>query len=113
MDSVGIFSLVWEVSKDLYIYYRAIKEHNRDIDELRAQVLALQESSQAVLTTLNRDGAKAEDYVEVHKALSRCSQASIRLRVAVGKATSEGTQSQKLSDKPRSTRQRSSQRSKT
>lgn len=47
-DPVGVTSLVYEVSKDLYPYYRALKHCDADIKELRAQLLWLQQAFDAI-----------------------------------------------------------------
>lgn len=65
---MGVISLVWEVSKDLCTYYKVIKGRDRDIEELRAQWLGLQELCNAVTKALARDGAVTEDTSAVGQA---------------------------------------------
>lgn len=84
-DAVGVTSLVYEVSKDLYTYYRALKHCDADIKELRVQLLWLQQASDAITTTLARDGVKAEDVSQVNEATSRCTVAAEELRAVLDK----------------------------
>ena len=60
MDSVGVISLVINVSKDLYTYYRAIRDCDTDIKELRTQLLLLHETASSLTRALSREGRDRE-----------------------------------------------------
>ena len=52
MDPVGVISLVIDVSKDLYTYYRAVRDCDTDIKELRTQLLLLHHTAGSLTAAL-------------------------------------------------------------
>lgn len=90
MDSVGIISLVIDVSKDLYTYYRAVSDCDSDIKELRTQLLLLHQTASSLTTTLKRDGLSAEDKSQVDVASTKCEDAAEELKSALERIKIDG-----------------------
>lgn len=79
-DPVGLVSLIYQLSKDLYEYYQIAKDRDSDISELRARALELQEKAVLVKKALKREGLQTEDKANVEKALRRCEGAAQKLK---------------------------------
>lgn len=94
MDSVGVVTFVYELSKDLYKYYQAVKECDTDIKELRTQLLQLQHTSSSLSTAIKRNGLRAEDRSPVEEAIAQCKEAAEELKSAIDKIRLDGTQPQ-------------------
>jgi hypothetical protein len=92
MDSVGVVSLVIDVSKDLYTYYRAIRDCDTDIKELRTQLLLLHETASSLTRALNRDGLTAEDKSQVDLAFTKCEDAAGELKSGLERIKIDGVQ---------------------
>jgi hypothetical protein len=90
MDSVGVVSLVIDVSKDLYTYYRAIRDCDTDIKELRTQLLLLHETASSLTRALSRDGLSAEDKSQVDLAFTKCEDAAKELESALERIKIDG-----------------------
>lgn len=99
MESVGVISLVYDVSKDLYAYYVAVKECDADIKELRTQLLLLQHTSTTLAGTLGRDGLRNEDKSQVEEAVNKCVNAANGLKSALDRFNLDGVQPQKAFEK--------------
>ncbi|KAI7196684.1 hypothetical protein KC316_g4818 [Hortaea werneckii] len=86
MDALGAVSLAWEVSKDLWAFYRALKNCDTDICELRAQISDLRFLSAAVTGILKRHRSldvspRHEDLVR--SALADCGNAAKALEAVL------------------------------
>jgi len=92
MDPVGVISLVLDASKDLYTYYRAVRDCNPDIKELRTQLLSLQHTALSLTTVLSRDGLSGEDKSQVDFASAKCEDAAAELKSALDRIKLEGVQ---------------------
>jgi len=79
MDPVGVISLVIDVSKDLYTYYRTVLDCDADIKEVRTQLLLLHETASSLSKALNRDELSAEDKSQVDLAFVKCEDAAKEL----------------------------------
>jgi cell division septum initiation protein DivIVA len=90
MDSVGVVSLVLDVSKDLYIYYRAVRDCDTDIKELRTQLLLLHETASSLTRALSRDGLSAEDKSQVDLVFTKCEDAAKELKSALERIKIDG-----------------------
>ncbi|KAI7487521.1 hypothetical protein KC351_g2585 [Hortaea werneckii] len=96
MDALGAVSLAWEVSKDLYAFYRALKNCDTDIRELRAQICDLRSLSAAVSSILKRHQGLdivPEHEVLVNSALVECEDAAEALRAVTERLTVDGISS--------------------
>ncbi|KAM0724322.1 hypothetical protein Q7P37_000204 [Cladosporium fusiforme] len=102
MDPVGTISLVYEVSKDLYTYYRAVKECDTDIEELRTKLLSLQQISSHLIKTLKRDGMKAEDQSSVDSTIIECAKATGELKCTLDNIKRDTAEPQSALDKLKS-----------
>lgn len=83
MDPIGLISLLYEVSKDLYNFYQVAKDRDNDVTELRAQMLGLQQKSVLLSKALSRKGLQAEDKTEAEGAILECKNAAEKLREAL------------------------------
>jgi hypothetical protein len=92
MDSVGVVSLAIDVSKDLYTYYRAVRDCDTDIKELRTQLLLLHETASSLTRALNRDGLSAEDRSRVDLAFAKCDDAAKELKSGLERIKIDGVQ---------------------
>ncbi|KAI7215798.1 hypothetical protein KC333_g5225 [Hortaea werneckii] len=93
MDALGAVSLAWEVSKDLYAFYRAVKNCDSNIAELRAQICDLRSLSAAVTGILKRHrglGIGLEHQVLVNSALADCENAAKALRAVLERLQVDG-----------------------
>jgi hypothetical protein len=90
MDPVGVVSLVIDVSKDLYTYYRAVRDCDTDIKELRTQLLLLHETASSLTRALNRDGLSAEDKSQVDLAFTKCEDAAKELKSVLERIRIDG-----------------------
>ncbi|GAB7358624.1 hypothetical protein MBLNU230_g3854t1 [Neophaeotheca triangularis] len=99
MDAFGVAGAAWGVAKDLYTYYQAVKHADDDIKDFRIQLLSLQTLSDALTTTLKRDGADSESHAAVDAAISRCSKAATELREELGKIKAEEPKVKSLASK--------------
>ncbi|KAI7240000.1 hypothetical protein KC330_g1521 [Hortaea werneckii] len=93
MDALGAVSLAWEVSKDLYAFYRALKNCDTDIQELRAQICDLRSLSAAVTGIIKRHrglGIGPEHQVLVNSALADCENAAKALRAVLERLQVDG-----------------------
>lgn len=96
MDALGAVSLAWEVSKDLYAFYRALKNCDTDIQELRAQICDLRSLSAAVSSILKRHRSLdivPEHEVLVDSALADCENAAQALKAVSDRLTVDGISS--------------------
>ncbi|KAI7512487.1 hypothetical protein KC347_g2388 [Hortaea werneckii] len=96
MDALGAVSLAWEVSKDLYAFYRALKNCDTDIRELRAQICDLRSLSAAVSSILKRHRSLdivPEHEVLVDSALADCENAAKALKDVSDRLTVDGISS--------------------
>ncbi|KAI6863252.1 hypothetical protein KC323_g5135 [Hortaea werneckii] len=96
MDALGAVSLAWEVSKDLYAFYRALKNCDTDIQELRAQICDLRSLSAAVSSILKRHqglNIAPEHKVLVNSALADCEDAAKALKAVTERLTVDGISS--------------------
>ncbi|KAI7611676.1 hypothetical protein KC346_g8178, partial [Hortaea werneckii] len=96
MDALGAVSLAWEVSKDLYAFYRALKNCDTDIQELRAQICDLRSLSAAVSSILKRH--RSLDVIPEHEDLARsaltdCEDAAKALKAVLERLTVDGISS--------------------
>ncbi|KAI7285126.1 hypothetical protein KC345_g1902 [Hortaea werneckii] len=96
MDALGAVSLAWEVSKDLYALYRALKNCDADIQELRAQICDLRSLSAAVSSILKRH--RSLDVIPEHEdlvrsALTDCENAAKALKAVLERLTVDGISS--------------------
>ena len=92
MESVGVISLIIDVSKDLYTYYRAVRDCDTDIKELRTQLLSLHRTANILTTALKRDGMSAEDKSQVDAALIECEDAAKELKSALDRIKVDNVQ---------------------
>jgi hypothetical protein len=92
MDSVGVVSLAIDVSKDLYTYYRAVRDCDTDIKELRTQLLLLHETASSLTRALNRDGLSAEDKSRVDLTFAKCDDAAKELKSGLERIKIDGVQ---------------------
>jgi hypothetical protein len=90
MDSVGVISLVIDVSKDLYTYYRAVRDCDKDIKELRTQLLLLHHTASSLTAALKRDGLSTEDKSQVDLAFTKCEDAAKELKSALERIKIDG-----------------------
>ncbi|KAM0699420.1 hypothetical protein Q7P36_001468 [Cladosporium allicinum] len=90
MDSVGVISLVIDVSKDLYTYYRAIRDCDTDIKELRTQLLLLHHTAGSLTAALSRDGLSTQDKSQVNLAFTKCEDAAKELKAALERIKIDG-----------------------
>ncbi|KAI6909237.1 hypothetical protein KC355_g18521, partial [Hortaea werneckii] len=93
MDALGAVSLAWEVSKDLYAFYRAVKNCDSDVAELCAQICDLRSLSAAVTGILKRHrglGIGPEHQVLVNSALADCENAAKALRAVLERLQVDG-----------------------
>ena len=94
-----MISLVIDVSKDLYTYYRAVRNCDTDIKELRTQLLSLYRTAGFLTTALRRDGLSAEDKSQVDAALTECEDAAKELKSALDRIRIDNVQPQTALDK--------------
>jgi hypothetical protein len=92
MDSVGVVSLAIDVSKDLYTYYRAVRDCDTDIKELRTQLLLLHETASSLTRALNRDGLSAEDKSQMDLAFIKYDDAAKELKSGLERIKIDGVQ---------------------
>jgi hypothetical protein len=90
MDPVGVISLVIDVSKDLYTYYRAVRDCDTDIKELRTQLLLLHHTAGSLAAALKRDGLSTEDKSQVDLASTKCEDAAKELKSALERIKIDG-----------------------
>ena len=90
MDSVGVISLVIDVSKDLYTYYRAVRDCDTDIKELRTHLLLLHHTASSLTAALKRDGLSTEDKSQVDLASTKCEDAAKELKSALERIKIDG-----------------------
>ena len=83
--ALSVASLAYDVVKDLYEYFRAWKDCDKDDAELRAHLLWLQAAFQATENALKRTGLAAEDRSQVESALIRCREAVNELKETLDK----------------------------
>lgn len=99
MDPIGVINLVYDVSKDLYTYYLAVKECETDIKELRTQLLLLHHTSSSLEQALKRNGLRTEDKSAAETAVTKCEEAATALRLTLDKIKVDGAQPQKALEK--------------
>ena len=99
MDPVGVIGLVIDVSKDLYAYYRAARDCDTDIKELRTQLLLLHHNAALLAAALSRDGLSAEDKSQVNLASTKCGNAAEELKAALDRIKIDGVQPQTALEK--------------
>lgn len=80
MDPVGLVSLLYDVSKDMYGFYMVAKGREDDLKEFRTQLLSLREKSGLIEEAISREGVKAEDKSKVDAALLKCEDAADELK---------------------------------
>jgi hypothetical protein len=89
--ALGIASLAYEVTKDLYEYYRALKHCDKDVKELRVQLLWLSDAFKVCRDLVGKPGLSADSTRLVSKALASCEDATNNLRDVLNKIKKEGS----------------------
>ena len=90
--ALGVASLVWDVAKDLYNYYEAVRDSDSETEALRDQLLQLNTVAGHTVAALQRPGLAAEDHLAVRQALAQCANATAKLKAAVDKIGSSNSQ---------------------
>lgn len=78
-------SLIYTVSKDLYLFYQKANRREDDIKDIRTQLLWMVEKSVLVQELLQREGVTAEDTSKIESNLQICQNAVKELTSAVAK----------------------------
>jgi hypothetical protein len=89
--ALGIASLAYEVTEDLYEYYRAWKHCDKDVKELRVQLLWLSDAFKVCRDLVGKPGLSADSTRLVSKALASCEDATNNLRDVLNKIKKEGS----------------------
>ncbi|KAK4554950.1 hypothetical protein LTR86_008098 [Recurvomyces mirabilis] len=90
--ALSVVSLVLEVSQGLYTYYQVWKDCEKDIKDLRTQLLWLSVIADRIRAALDRPGLRSEDHLLVTSALNRCDDAAHKLKQAHEKMAKTGAE---------------------
>jgi len=87
--ALGIASLVYDVTKDLYNYYRVWKDCEKDVEELRIQLLWLHKAFKVVRDTLQKPGLSDSGRNLIYSAISDCNDAANDLQAELDKVRTQ------------------------
>lgn len=87
--ALGIAGLAYDVTKDLYDYYRAWKHCDTDVKELRVQLLWLSDAFKVCVDVVGRPGLSADGTRLLCQALASCEDATKSLRAVLIKIKEE------------------------
>lgn len=87
--ALGIASLVYDVTKDLYNFYRVWKDCEKDVEELRIQLLWLHKAFKVVRDTVQKPGLSDSSRDLIYSAINQCNDAANDLRAELDKVKSE------------------------
>lgn len=88
--ALSIAQLVYETTRDLYEYYRAWKHCDRDVEELRVQLLWLHDAFRVVRHLLEKPGLSQDATSLVYSALEDCDGAASELSELLEKVKKSG-----------------------
>jgi hypothetical protein len=71
-DTLGLIISPCDASEKLYRFYQAAQRRDKDVADLRLQLLGLQEKAVLVRVALEREGLRTEDQHKVIQALQGC-----------------------------------------
>lgn len=78
--TLAVVSLVYDVTKDLYKFYRGWKDCDDDVAELRRQLLELHSMFRVLRHTLQRHDIDPEKLQLVYDAIGNCNDVANDLR---------------------------------
>ncbi|KAK5120920.1 hypothetical protein LTR85_005704 [Meristemomyces frigidus] len=84
-SAIGVASAVWDVTKDLYTYYRAWKDCDNDVKKLRMELLWLHKAFDAVQKTLQKPGLSSEAKALIESAMAECNDSKDELEDVLNK----------------------------
>lgn len=88
--ALAIVSLVFDASEELYDYYRAWKNCDKDVEELRLQLLWLHSAFRVVREILRKPGLSLDGSKLVYNALEQCNDAANELRNILDQVRKQG-----------------------
>ncbi|KAI7227089.1 hypothetical protein KC330_g8551, partial [Hortaea werneckii] len=89
--ALGVASLAYDVTRDLYEYYRAWKHCDSDVKDLRVQLLWLNDAFRVCRDVVGKPGLSADGTQLVLKALANCDEATNSLRGVLDKIKKDGS----------------------
>ncbi|KAI7204219.1 hypothetical protein KC316_g1793 [Hortaea werneckii] len=89
--ALGVASLAYDVTRDLYEYYRAWKHCDSDVKDLRVQLLWLNDAFRVCRDVVGKPGLSADGTQLVLKALASCDEATNSLRGVLDKIKKDGS----------------------
>ncbi|KAK5127293.1 hypothetical protein LTR08_004442 [Meristemomyces frigidus] len=89
--ALGVVSLVYDVTKDLYSYYRTWKDCDRDVQELRVQLLWLHEAFKVVRDTMRKPSLSTSARELVYSAVRNSNDAANELRDILERVKSQAS----------------------
>lgn len=89
--ALAIASLAYDVTKDLYEYYRAWKHCDSDIKELRVQLLWLNDAFKVCRDVVGKPGLSPDGTRLVFGALASCDEATNSLKGVLDRIHREGS----------------------
>ncbi|KAI7202606.1 hypothetical protein KC316_g1743 [Hortaea werneckii] len=87
--ALGIASLVYDVSKDLYNFYRVWKDCEKDVKELRMQLLWLHKAFKVVRDTVQKPALSDSGRDLIYSAINDCNDAANDLQAELEKVKSQ------------------------
>jgi Cdc6-like AAA superfamily ATPase len=89
--ALSIASLAYEITKDLYDYYRTWKDCDKDVADLRVQLLWLHRAFKITRDIVCKPGFSVQAVQLVYDALNACDDAANELREILDKMRRQGT----------------------
>ena len=97
--ALAVTSLIRDVGKDLYDYYKAWRDCEKEVAEVRDHLLWLQRTFEDVKLTLERQGLAGQDRDKVESAVLSCQEAYKELHRTLDKIRREAGNPQTLGQK--------------
>ena len=88
--ALAVASLTYDITKDLYEYYRAWKDCDKDVEELRVQLLWLHNAFEVSRDIVRKPDLSAQAVNLVCSALGGCNNAANELRDILDKIKKQG-----------------------
>jgi predicted DNA-binding protein YlxM (UPF0122 family) len=88
--ALAVVGLGIDAVKDLYSYYMVWKERDRDVEEIRQQLIWLMNLFQTIQTTLENDDLNQNQTQMICDSIEKCQEIIFKLEAKLAKVKREG-----------------------